>query len=137
MPEMKREATNMGMEAKIHFPGPVGRPEIISALKKSDIFLFCHKIGESPRCLGESLAAGCALVGYGTEYPRGLVADRGGGEFADMDDWEELVNLIVSFDRNRQQLRQLTEAAAASGRLLDRDVAMQKRIDLIKTYLSA
>jgi hypothetical protein len=28
-------------------------------------------------------------------------------------------------------------AAAASGRLLDRDIAMQKRIDLIRTHLSA
>lgn len=136
IPEMKREAMKLGIEAKIRFPGSVERREIISALKKSDIFLFCHKIGESPRCLGESLAAGCALVGYGTEYPRALVADRGGGEFAEMDDWEALVNLIVTLDGNRQKLRELTESAAASGRLLDRDVAMQKRIDLIKTYLS-
>lgn len=137
LPEMKREVKALGIQDKVVLPGSVGRHEIISALKKSDIFLFCHKIGESPRCLGEALAAGCALVGYGTEYPRELVASCGGGEFADMDDWQRLVQIIVSLDRDRQQLHRLTEAAADSGRLLDRDIAMQKRIDLIKKHLPA
>jgi colanic acid/amylovoran biosynthesis glycosyltransferase len=137
LPEMKREVISLGIKDKVRLPGSAGRHDVISALKKSDIFLFCHKIGESPRCLGEALAAGCALVGYGTEYPRELVATCGGGEFANMDDWQRLVEIIVSLDGDRQQLRHLTEAAAASGRLLDRDIAMQKRIDLIKMHLPA
>ena len=135
--QMKSEARNLGIEDKINFPGSVGRNEIMAALKQTDIFLFCHKTGESPRCLGEALAAGSVLVGYGTEYPRELVAKCGGGEFADMDNCRGLVEIVVSLDENRQKLAQLTTAAAASGRLLDRDVAMQKRIDLIKTYLSS
>jgi colanic acid/amylovoran biosynthesis glycosyltransferase len=134
--EMKHEAANLGIEDRVVFPGSVGRKEIMAALKQTDIFLFCHKTGESPRCLGEALAAGCALVGYGTEYPRELVATCGGGEFADMDRWQALVEIIVSLDKDRLKLARLTAAAAASGRLLDRDIAMQKRIDLIKMYLS-
>jgi glycosyltransferase involved in cell wall biosynthesis len=137
LPQMKRETANLGIEDKVVFPGSLGRSEIMGALQRTDIFLFCHKTGESPRCLGEALAAGCALVGYGTEYPRELVATRGGGEFADMDDWPRLVEIIVSLDRDRQQLARLAAAAAASGGLLERDIAMQKRIDLIKTYLPA
>jgi colanic acid/amylovoran biosynthesis glycosyltransferase len=135
--QMRHEASNLGIDDRVMFPGSVGRNEIMAALKRTDIFLFGHKTGESPRCLGEALAAGCALVGYGTEYPRELVATCGGGEFADMDDWQELVKIIVSLDVDRQKLAHLTTAAAASGRLLDRDIAMQKRIDLIKMYLSA
>jgi glycosyltransferase involved in cell wall biosynthesis len=137
IPQMKLEAKNLGIEDKVMFPGSVGRDEIMAALQGTDIFLFCHKIGESPRCLGEALAAGCALVGYGTEYPRELVATCGGGEFADMDNWRGLVEIVVSLDKDRRKLGRLTEAAAASGRLLDRDIAMQKRIELIKTHLSA
>ena len=126
---------NLGIEDKVVFPGSVGRNEIMAALKQTDIFLFCHKTGESPRCLGEALAAACVLVGYGTAYPRELVATCGGGEFADMDDWKGLVEIIVALDKDRRKLSRLAAAAAASGGLLDRDIAMQKRIDLIKTYL--
>jgi colanic acid/amylovoran biosynthesis glycosyltransferase len=136
LPQLKRDAVNLGIENKISFPGSVGRAQIMAALQRSDIFLFCHKTGESPRCLGEALAAGCALVGYGTEYPRELVATCGGGEFADMDDWQELVRIIVSIDKDRLKLGRLVAEAAASGRLLDRDLAMQKRIDLIKIHLT-
>jgi glycosyltransferase involved in cell wall biosynthesis len=135
MPEMKREAKNFGIEDKVSFPGSLGRSEIMAALQKTDIFLFCHKTGESPRCLGEALASGCALVGYGTQYPRELVARRGGGEFADMDNSQGLVDIIASLDKDRKRLADLVAAAAASGGLLDRDIAMQERIDLIKTHL--
>jgi colanic acid/amylovoran biosynthesis glycosyltransferase len=135
MSEMKREAINLRIEDKVVFPGSLGRNAIMAALQQTDIFLFCHKTGESPRCLGEALAAGCALVGYGTQYPRELVATCGGGEFADMDNWRGLVEIVVSLDKDRQKLRRLTAAAAASGGLLDRDIAMQRRIDLIKIHL--
>lgn len=137
MSQMKREAINLGIADKVMFPGSVGRNEIMAALRGTDIFLFCHKTGESPRCLGEALAAGCALVGYGTQYPRELVATCGGGKFADMDDWQALVEIIVALDSDRGKLGRLTAAAAASGGLLDRDIAMQKRIELIKTHLAA
>jgi glycosyltransferase involved in cell wall biosynthesis len=136
LPEMKRAAAELGIGEIVSFPGSVGRSEIMTALQAADIFLFCHKIGESPRCLGEALASGAPLVGYGTEYPRELVATCGGGEFADMNDWEKLVEIIVALDRDRALLRRLTEGAAASGRSLDRDRAMQNRIDLIKMHLS-
>ncbi len=135
--EMEQLAQDLRIEDKVAFPGPVGRTEIMAALQKNDIFLFCHKMSESPRCLGEALASGCALVGYGTAYPRELVANSGGGEFAEMDDWQKLVEIVASLDTDRGKLCCLTEAAAASGRLLDRDQAMQRRIDLIKKHLSA
>jgi colanic acid/amylovoran biosynthesis glycosyltransferase len=134
--EMKRMAAGLGIGEMVSFPGSVGRSDIMTALQAADIFLFCHKIGESPRCLGEALASGAPLVGYGTEYPRELVSTCGGGEFAEMNDWQRLVDIIVSLDNNRVKLCCLTEGAAASGRLLDRDGAMQNRIDLIKMYLS-
>jgi glycosyltransferase involved in cell wall biosynthesis len=136
MPQMRREVADRGIYKKINFAGVLEREEIMASLRKTDIFLFCHKTGESPRCLVEALAAGCSLVGYGSAYARELVATCGGGEFSDIGAWQELAEIIISLDRDRAKLARRVEAAAASGKLLDRDTAIQNRIDLIKTYLT-
>jgi glycosyltransferase involved in cell wall biosynthesis len=136
MPQMRQEVERLGLGKKVTFAGIVDREEIMASLRKTDIFLFCHKTSESPRCLGEALAAGCSLVGYGTAYPRELVESCGGGEFADINNWQALAEIIISLDRDRPKLAHLVEAAAASGKLLDRDSAIQKRIELIKKHLS-
>ena len=90
MSEMQHEAKQLGIHNRVAFAGIVDRDEIMASLQKTDIFLFCHKTGESPRCLGEALAAGCPLVGYGTAYSRDLVATRGGGAFAAVGDYHAL-----------------------------------------------
>jgi len=137
MPRMRQEIERLKLDKIVTLAGVVGREEIMASLRKTDIFLFCHKTGESPRCLGEALAAGCPLVGYGAAYPRELVASHGGGEFADLGEWKELAQIIISLDQDRSKLARLVEAAAASGKLLDRDTAIQTRIDMIKKYLAA
>lgn len=134
MPQMRQEVEQLGIDKRVTFAGIVGREEIMSSLRKTDVFLFCHKTGESPRCLGEALAAGCALVGYSTAYSRDLVATYGGGEFTDIGNWQALAEIIATLDRDRPKLGRLIEGAAASGKLLDRDTAMQNRIELLKKY---
>jgi hypothetical protein len=52
-----------------------------------------------------------------------------------MDDCEALANAVVSLDRDRARLAALVVAAAASGRTLDRDAAMQGRVELIRRCL--
>jgi glycosyltransferase involved in cell wall biosynthesis len=135
MPEMRREVERLGIGRNVTLAGTVTREELMLCLRRTDIFLFCHKTGESPRCLSEALAAGCLLVGYGSPFPRDLVANHGGGEFARSGDWKMLASIVVSLNGDRPRLKQLVESAAASGRKLDRDTAMQERIDLIKRYL--
>lgn len=135
LPLVRREVERLGIGNYVSFKGAVAREEIMARLYKTDIFLFCHKTLESPRCLGEALASGCPLVGYMSEYARDLVAPHGGGEFVRLDNWEALADTIAALNRDRAKLAQLVKAAAASGKLLDRDTAMQRRIDLIKEYL--
>ena len=137
MPQMRQELSRLGISDTVSFPGIVDRDAIMAALRQTDIFLFCHKTGELPRCLGEALAAGCLILGYDTAYPRDLVSLCGGGKFTEIGNWRELGNMLASLDRDRPKLAELVSGAAASGRLLDRDRAMQDRIDLIKKYLSA
>jgi len=74
MPQMRQLANE-----RVTLAGTVHRDQVMSHLRNTDMFVFCHKTRESPRCLGEALATGCALVGYGTGYSRSLVATHGGG----------------------------------------------------------
>jgi colanic acid/amylovoran biosynthesis glycosyltransferase len=136
MSRMRQVAEDLEINGHVTFPGVVDREKIMDHLRETDIFLFCHKTSESPRCLGEALAAGCAMVGYGSGYSRELVAPHGGGEFTSVNDWAALAELIVALDRDRPRLARLVKAAAASGKVLDRDGAIQYRIDLIKKHLS-
>ena len=137
MPQLLQEVETLGIANAVTFAGVVSREEIMASLRLTDIFLFCHMTGESPRCLMEALATGCSLVGYSTAYSRDLVATYGGGEFSDIGNWQALAKIIVSLDHDRQKLGRLVAAAALSGKLLDRDTAIQNRIDLIKKYLNA
>lgn len=121
----------------ISFPGVRPRNEIMAAMRQADIFLFCHKVAESPRCLSEALASGAPLVGYRSLFPEGLVETTGGGEFVPLGDWRKLGALIAKLDQDRERLSSLVQAAAVTGKALDRDKAMQARVNLIKTYLTA
>lgn len=136
MPEMQHEIRKLGIGNKVSLAGVVSRDCLMRHLRETDVFLFCHMTGESPRCLGEALAAGCSLIGYRTAYSSELTARHGGGAFTEMGDWQGLVRQLSSLNRDREQLGRLIESAAASGRLLDREIAIQNRIDLIKRYLS-
>jgi glycosyltransferase involved in cell wall biosynthesis len=138
LPEMRRTAESLGLGADVIFQGYVSdRDEIFRALRQSDIFLFCHKTPESPRCLIEALASGCPLVGYGSSYPRELVAQNGGGEFTDIGDWQELARIVADLSNRRDKVRELIRQARTSGRLFERDATMQQRIDLIKQAVVA
>ena len=136
MSEMQSTVERLGLSRNVSLYGILNREQLLAHLRKTDIFLFCHKTGESPRCLSEALATGCLLVGYTGAFPRDLVEVHGGGQFVERGDWEMLASTLVSLDRDRPRLAQFVEAAAASGKDLDRESAIQSRIELIKQYLS-
>lgn len=133
---MRAAAENLGIAGNIEFRGHVlDRGEVFRNLRNADIFLFCHKTPESPRCLVEALASGCPLIGYGSAYPRDLVRRYGGGQFTAIGKWRELADILKRLAEDRAMLGQLIKAASASGRLYERDAEMQHRIDLIKEHV--
>lgn len=137
LPAMKAMAKELGIADVVSFHGHVlDRDKIFSALCDSDIFLFCHLTPESPRCLVEALASGCPLVGYGSAYPKDLVAERGGGQFAMVGNWRELANIVRGLAEDRVKICELIRSASLSGRLYERDATMQRRIDLIRQYMN-
>ena len=117
----------------VRLDGPITiRDELLDELKAAHIFLFCHKTLESARILGEALACGAPLVGYGSAYPADLVGMHGGGLFSEVGDVASVVQNIQELDRDRNRLAQLVEAAARSGKDIDRDVALRRRVELVK-----
>ena len=123
-----------GLSACVEFRGFENQETVFQAIRESDIFLFCHKTMESARVLGEALALGCPLVGYGGSYPSDLIACHGGGWFAPVGCWGELVEYVQRLDRNRKELQDIICRAAKSGRELDRDAAMRRKIALLKQF---
>jgi glycosyltransferase involved in cell wall biosynthesis len=135
LPSLREVANARGISDHVSFPGFVTDQNLLmDAIKTSDIFLYCHKTRESARVLGEALARGCPLIGYGGAYPSSLVEHHGGGLFAGVGDWGQLADYIQHLDKNRGELWCLIRDAARSGRDLDRDAAMRRKIALIKKF---
>ncbi len=134
--QMRSLVQDWGLETVVQLPGFVGdHGKILAAMQDSDIFMFCHKTPESPRCLVESLVSGTPIVGYGSPYTEGLVQSQGGGLFVPCNDWQQLAQRIIALDRDRDRLCDLITAAAASGRQFSEEDLFQNRADLIKRYL--
>jgi colanic acid/amylovoran biosynthesis glycosyltransferase len=131
--EMKRMAIDVGVANLIEFTGFVSdRAQMLETMQQNDVFMFCHKTPESPRCLVEALVSGLPIVGYDSPYPRGLIAQHGGGIFTPLNDQIALANQIVELDRDREKLCDLVQQAAKSGTLYDEETVFQHRSDLIK-----
>ena len=133
--EMRAMVASKNLVGRVELPGFVSsREEILSEMKRSDIFFFCHKTPESPRCLIESLVCGCPIFGYGSAYARDLVAD-GGGEFVKVGDVQALTDLLLMLDRDRLMLAGFISASAKSGLRFDEEKVYRHRAGLIKSIL--
>ena len=130
--EARAQVARAGIGHSVSFPGPTSdRGALMAAIRDADIFLFCHRTPESPRCLVEALLSGTAIIGYDSAYPADLVAAHGGGAFAPMDP-EALAGIVLGLDADRAALQSLTRAAALSGSHLTDEEVFRHRAELIK-----
>lgn len=133
--EMKRRSAGLGIADCVDFAGFVSdRGLTLSAMREADLFLFCHKTPESPRCLIEALVSACPIVGYAGAYPQGLIAADGGGQLTAMNDVGALAGSLVGLDSDRPRLVQLVRDAATAGQRFDEEKLYRERADLIATY---
>lgn len=133
--EMKRRAGGLGITDSVDFAGFVSdRGLTLSAMREADLFLFCHKTPESPRCLIEALVSACPIIGYAGAYPQGLIAPDGGGLLTTMNDVEALAGAIAGLDGDRRRLSRLVREAATAGRRFDEEKLYRERAELIATY---
>lgn len=135
--ETKTLAESLGISQHINFAGFVSdKDQLLRRLKETDIFLFCHKSRESPRCLIEALGSGCALVGYEGEYPKGLTETHGGALLVPVEDWEALGDLIIDLDRDRGRLANVIRSAYKTGTFYEKETAYMHHINLIRDFYS-
>ncbi len=136
-PEVQSALTRLDMQESVALPGfSAHRKELLSEIRRHDIFLFCHKTPESPRCLIESLMCGTPIVGYRSDFASDLVAEFGGGMFSEMNSIQELADIVERLATDRPKLISLTQQAASSGTSFSDEGAFRHRSDLIKRYLS-
>ena len=133
---MKKTAADLNLTDCVQMPGFMSdRTQILNHMKQSDVFLFCHKTPESPRCLIEALVCGTPIVGYGSGYPRDLVSQDGGGDFVPVGETDALAEKLIALDRDRPALARLIGSAAQSGLRFDEQTVYSHRAGLIRQNL--
>ncbi|MFP4451311.1 MAG: glycosyltransferase [Rhodosalinus sp.] len=134
--EMLRRIEAAGLAGRVTAPGFVNdRAQVLEVLRAAQIFLFCHRTPESPRCLIEALFSATPIVGYDGAYARDLVAAHGGGRFVPLGDVEGLARAVTALDADRPALQGLIDAAWADGAPFDDVSVFRHRAELIRRYL--
>ena len=98
-------------------------------LRSFDVFMFCHKTQESPRCLIEALICGLPIVGYDSPYPRNLISKNGGGILVPQDPKA----LACAIRTAAEQRKELTFKARMDGALFDAATVFRHRSELMKS----
>jgi glycosyltransferase involved in cell wall biosynthesis len=135
--QMESEITRLNLGSVVQLTGFISdRRQLLKELRDSHLMLFAHITPESPRCLLESLICGTPIVGYDNPFARDLTASQGGGSFVPIHDSKALGERIAYLSNQRQELRELTAAAAENGRRFNDEAVFSERSHIIKTVLS-
>ncbi|MEP4036354.1 glycosyltransferase [Pseudophaeobacter sp.] len=136
LPQMQARIQRAGLADRVEFPGFVeDRAAVLQALRQADIFMFCHKTPESPRCLIEALTCGTPILGYDGAYARDLISAQGGGTLVARGDTEALAHRIAELNADRVALAQRITKARADGRPFSDAQVFAHRAELIKHHL--
>ena len=134
--DMKAAVAEQGLSDRVSLPGFVNdRQKLLSHLRAAQVFLFCHKTPESPRCLIEALTSGTPIVGYKDAFAQDLVEVEKGGALVPLNDTEALAQEIIRLSKDRTLLSALIERAAKSGAQFDDETVFRHRSDVIKANL--
>ncbi len=135
--ETRAAITRSGLEASVHMAGNVAdRRLVLAHLRDADIFVFCHKTPESPRCLIEALMSGTPIVGYDSPYPRDLLGARADECLVPLNAPDALALRIASFNDDRSRLADWFGAASEIGSHFSDEAVFKHRSDLIKEHLA-
>ena len=130
--EAHRLISKRGLGNVVTFPGPLtDRDALMAVIRDADIFMFCHKIPESPRCLVEALLSGTPIVGYYNLFAEDLIMEHHGGKLTEGTP-EMLAAAIHSLAIARKSLAQLQDNAAKDGYPFVDTATFEHRSKLIK-----
>ncbi|KPD11010.1 glycosyl transferase family 1 [Phaeobacter sp. 11ANDIMAR09] len=136
LPQMQARIKRAGLSEKVHFAGFVeDHAAVLHALRQADLFLFCHKTPESPRCLIEALTSGTPILGYEGAFARDLISGQGGGVLVPRGDTEALAHEISELNANRSRLAKTIVKARADGLPFSDAQVFAHRAGLIARHL--
>src|SRR5882672_5262963 len=134
--EVEDEVLRLNLSEMVKFPGHVSdRSQLMEAVRDSDLFIFCHKTPESPRCLIEALMSACPILGYSSSYPQDLLGDLAGRLLVDRDDTVGLANRIFHFHSHRAELAEVVQSCYQLGAKFSDRAVFEHRSNLIKDHL--
>jgi glycosyltransferase involved in cell wall biosynthesis len=112
--DMRVRIRQLGLEQRVQLAGATSHPDVLDAMRNYDVFLHCHVTAESPRCIIEAAANGCAIVGYESKYVAGVLEDGSGS--VPLGDWEQLADELERLHHNRDELTRRMQHSAEVGR---------------------
>lgn len=134
--EMQTRVSQAGLGERVALPGQITeREHVLTTLRNSHIFLFCHKTPESPRCLIEALISGCPIVGYEASFARDITEANGGRQLTPMHDTNQLAKAVAELAKDRKRLAELIQLAHRDGRPFDDESVFRHRSELIIRHL--
>ncbi|MGB5557201.1 MAG: glycosyltransferase, partial [Paracoccaceae bacterium] len=111
------------------------RAEVLRRFRAAQVFLFCHKTPESPRCLIEALISGTPIVGYDGSFASDLISGHQGGRLVSLDDVAGLKAALAELAGDRAALAALIAGAAKDGAPFDDESVFRHRSEVIRQYL--
>ena len=136
MDAMRAAAQAQGVADQIKFLGFVkDRDAVLEKYRAADIFVFCHKTPESPRCLIEAMVSGTPMVGYEGAFARDLISGHGGGRLVPLNDVDALAAQLQELARDRAMVATMMENAVKDGEPYDDVSVFAHRSHVIKEYL--
>lgn len=133
---MRARVAALGLADRIALPGMVAdRAAVLAALRQAQVFLFCHRTPESPRCLIEALASATPIVGYDGGFARDLIARHAGGQLVPMGDGAALAEALAALAADRGRLADLIGRAALDREGFDDETVFRHRSAIIRAEL--
>lgn len=134
--DARKQLKLKNLDGKVEFYGHQGQKEkLLESIRESDIFVFCHKTPESPRCLIEAMLSGTPILGYKSPYPEDLLKTISQDLLTEKHDMAALAKNIRRLNDNREELaKAMAYCHQISEHYTDKAV-FEHRSQLIKKYL--
>ena len=134
--EARAQLKLKNLDDRVSFAGYQGQKELLlKSFQESDIFVFCHKTPESPRCLIEAMLSGTPMIGYRSPYPEDLLKEAAVKLLTPKNDVNSLANKIFQISNNREELGKTMKYCHQISEDYTDKAVFEHRSRLIKEYI--
>lgn len=130
LPQLQDKVKMYGLDSIVRLRGAVDYSnELVPFIKENlDLFVCCHRQGDPSCTYLETYACGIPIVGYNNQAHQGILASQDVGWGVAMNDIKGLVDLIVSLDSRRDDIKEKSLNAACFAREHTFESTFKRRI---------